>query len=45
MRNEILFAGICGTQLEKQLLPMNTRCEVDVSHWGLVLMEPDHPIR
>lgn len=30
--NRTLFAGICGTQLEKQLLPVHTRYEVDVSH-------------
>lgn len=33
---------MCGTQLEKQLLPLRTGYEVDVSHSGLVLMEPDH---
>lgn len=37
--------GVCGTRLEKQLLPVHIRHEVDVSHEGLVLMEPEYQIR
>lgn len=44
-RSKESCAGICGTQLEKQPVAERIRYEVDVSHEGLVLLEPDHQIK